>query len=142
MDDNQTESRAAFARRIGRSKAYVTKLVGRLLLTPDGRQVLIAAALSWLDGNVNSPDTSAAGEKTLDLNEAKTRLALANARRVEFALEVEQGRYVLADDVKRAARAFGRAHRDAMLEQLPKSVERFSDKSCGKTKKLSEEAMQ
>jgi len=116
MTGQDTESRAAFARRIRRSKAYVTKLITRgLPLTADGKQVLIEAALTWLDGNVASHETAAASAKTTDLNAAKTQLALIQAERTKFALEVEKGRYVLREDVKRAARSFGRAHRDAML---------------------------
>jgi|GEM_PF-6685085 len=115
MMGQETQSKAAFARRIGRSKAYVSKLIARgLPLTDDGKQVLIDEALSWLDGNVASPDDNT-GDKAIDLNTAKTRQALAQAKQLEFALEIKKGQYVLAEDVKRAARNFGRAHRDSML---------------------------
>jgi len=116
MNDKSTESKAAFARRIGRSKAYVSKLIGRgLPLTADGNQVLISQALTWLDGNVASLDKQDTGERTIDLNTAKTRQALAQAEQLEYALKIKKGHYVLAEDVKRAARSFGRAHRDSML---------------------------
>jgi len=112
MNNQTTESKAAFSRRIGRSKAYVSKLIARgLPLTQDGKSVLIADALAFIDGNVSTDE----GERNINLNAAKARLALANAKRAEFALECESGRYVSRDEVKRAARAFGRAHRDAML---------------------------
>jgi len=116
MAGQDTESKAAFARRIGRSKAYVSKLIGRgLPLTADGNRVLVEEALTWLDGNVASHESIAASAKAMDLNAAKTQLALIQAERTKFALEIEKGRYVLTEEVKRAARAFGRAHRDAML---------------------------
>lgn len=112
MNVPATETKAAFARRIGRSKPYVTKLISKgLPLTDDGTLVLVKKALSWIDGNISTGN----GKKNTDINTAKARLVLAQAEMAEFALQREHGRYVLREDVKHAARAFGRAHRDAML---------------------------
>ncbi|ADP71277.1 hypothetical protein Rvan_2049 [Rhodomicrobium vannielii ATCC 17100] len=113
MSSTETETKAAFARRLGCSKAWVSQLIKKgLPLTSDGKLVPIAEALAWVQGNVSSGGTD---NDAPNLNGAKIRLVLANAKRAEFALERERGTYVSRDEVRRAAQAFGRGHRDQML---------------------------
>jgi len=109
----ETETKAAFARRLGCSQSWISQLIKKgLPLTSDGKLVQIAEALAWVRGNVSS---SGDNTDTPNLNDAKMRLVLANAKRAEFALERDRGTYVSRDEVRRAAQAFGRAHRDQML---------------------------
>lgn len=109
----ETEKKAAFARRIGASRQYVQTLVAKGLPLTTGGDVLVADALEWLAANVQPEDVDAG--TTPGLVEARTRLVLANARRAELALEREVRSYVTREEVAAAARAFGRGHRDAML---------------------------
>lgn len=107
-----TEKKAVFARRIGASRQYVQTLVAKGLPLTAGGDVLVTDALEWLTSNVQTDNDVGT---TSGLVEARTRLVLANARRAELALEREQRSYVTREEVAAAARAFGRAHRDAML---------------------------
>lgn len=107
----QSESKSAFAKRIGVSPSWVSQLVARgLPLTPDGRKVLVADAIEWLKTNVAQQEVDGTS-----LADAKTRLVMANALRAELALERERGSQISVEEVRAAAREFGRLHRDAML---------------------------
>lgn len=110
----ETETKSAFARRLGCSPAWVSQLVKRgLPLTEDGARVRIVEALAWIKGNILTKEDE--GGDPTDLSTAKLRLVLAQARRAEYALEVERGRYVERDEARRAVRAFGRGLRDLIL---------------------------
>lgn len=107
------ERKADFARRLGVSRQYVNMLAKKgLPLTPEGN-VIVADALRWVTASIETESDDAAPAP--DLIAARTRLVLANAKRAELALERERTAYVPREEVRLAARAFGRAHRDQML---------------------------
>jgi len=107
-----TERKSAFARRLDVTRQYIDKLSKMGLPLTENGQVRVKDALAWMEQNI----TSANGDdEPTDLVTARIRLVTANAKRAEWALEIERGRYVLKEEVRTAARGFGRAHRDQML---------------------------
>lgn len=139
MDDSATETKAAFARRIGVKPPRVSQLVAAgLPLDGDGK-VRIAAALAWLSGRQNpvkraeqgkmplpDPELSATATKTpstdvapdnpaLILLAAKARRETTLADRDALLLERERGALIAREVVQRGLAAWGLGQRDALL---------------------------
>ncbi|SHL71627.1 hypothetical protein SAMN05444389_1015 [Paracoccus solventivorans] len=114
----EAESKSAFAKRLGVSPSYITKLVGKgLPLTADGRHVKVADALAWVRANINSraDEGRSAARPPVDLNDARIRLTLAQADIAEQNARKARRETVDREEARRAVRAFGRALRDLML---------------------------
>lgn len=108
----ETETQAAFARRLGVSRQYVQKLKAQgLPLTKDG-QVQLEPALKWVRANVS---TGGNKEAEPTLAEARTQLVLLQVERTELEIEKLRGSTVDREFARKSARAFARSYRDHML---------------------------
>ncbi|RJF81881.1 hypothetical protein D3877_17440 [Azospirillum cavernae] len=130
MDDSATETKAAFARRIGVKPPRVSQLVSSgLPLDGDGK-VRIAAALAWLEGRQNPVKRAEQGKMPLPsghdddvpiqnpalaLLAAKARREATLADRDALFLERERGALIARDAVQRGLTAWGLGQRDALL---------------------------
>lgn len=138
MTEPGTETRAAFARRIGVSRQRVTQLVANgLPLTVDGKRVDVAAALAWVERL--DPARRAAGRMATQLQRTRddleddaddqppppdadpdywkerARKERALASRAEIALRREQGELVEVTEVRRAVHGHAKALRDTVM---------------------------
>ena len=108
----ESVTKAEFARSIGKSRAYVHKLISRGLPTSrDGAKIPMPAGERWYKANVvrrgEKPAEETQGPDTVDVPdddgttraEADRRLTLARARIAELELQKAEGLLVEADSV-------------------------------------------
>lgn len=109
----EIETKAAFSRRLGASKSWVSQLIGRgMPLTPDGKAVPVAAALKWVKENVQQPED---GEDESSITGARIRLILAQAELAEINVLKERGGVIDREAARRGVMAFARVYRDGVL---------------------------
>lgn len=131
-----TESKSQFAKRIHRAPSYITELIqqGRLVLTPDGKKVMVEESLQRLaDTAVQTKPAVAArheaerkqGRKkraTAVINEGSRQYyelqlqAIKNQQKI-LDFELATGKRFAMQDVRREAQAIGNTLR-ASLERL------------------------
>jgi hypothetical protein len=93
----------------------VGKLAVRGLPLRDDGNVLVAAALAWIQENASQPDGNPVDSQAPSLTEAKVRLILAQAARAEIELGKARGDVIPLETARQTVRVFARLHRDAML---------------------------
>jgi len=127
-------SQAEFARQNKWSRSYVTQLKkdGRLVMSNDGKKVLPKESLARIkatedpnreDVKQRHADERGSGEKKKSktaekYQEARARKESAQADIAEAMRDVEQGKLVSADDVKKAGFELG-THIRTALENMP-----------------------
>lgn len=110
----ETETKAAFARRLKLSGARISQMVKDGLPCTDDGQVKIREAMAWVRRTIapqNGSNPASAG----DLGDAKLRLTIAMAEKAELDLAERRGELVPLALAKRAIGAVARTHRDATL---------------------------
>lgn len=112
----ETETKAAFSRRIGVSRQHVGTLAKSGLPIDSNGDVKVREALAWIRKNVR-PANGALLDEGGDggLIEARTRLLLAQAAKAELELAQMEGGLVDLAIAKRAMGALARTHRDGTL---------------------------
>lgn len=132
-DAPETEPKSAFAQRVGLTRSRISQLIKRgLPLSPDGKSVLVDAALAWMAAeldpgqvaaqrrpptvhNARSDDDDDDPPDILSLTEAKRIHELVKVDRARLELDKARGRLIDADQARRDAFARGRAERDSWL---------------------------
>lgn len=138
---SQTETKSAFAKRIGKTPQYVTKLIdeGRVVLEGEGRKakVKVAESLELYEATKGhrddvaarheegrqapAPQTPAQGESDQSMAQAKRVKAVSEARRMAAVADQEEmardklaGALVSREDVDFVMRDFGATFRSLM----------------------------
>ena len=117
LDPVETESKAAFARRIGVSRQHVGTLVKSGLPVDANGDVKVGLALAWIRKNVR-PQHGALSEGPDDspgLVEARTRLLLAQAGKAELDLAERAGELINRRQAVAGTASFARVFRDGVL---------------------------
>lgn len=133
MTDARTESQAAFARRVGLSRARINQLVKQGLPMIDGR-VRVGEALAWMNEELDPTQRLAQAKAKArpvlvppvplpeddaddgeDLLAARTRHEWLKVQRAQLALERERGDVAPWAEIDRVLFERGRQHRDAWL---------------------------
>lgn len=110
----ETETKAAFARRLKLSGARISQMVKEGLPCTEDGQVKVREAMAWVRRTIapqNGSNPAGAG----DLGDAKLRLTIAMAEKAELDLAERRGELVPLALAKRAMGTMCRAHRDATL---------------------------
>jgi hypothetical protein len=138
---SETLTRAAFARHLGRSKSYITKLgsEGRLVLTDDGKRVKVAESIALIEATAGQRDDVAARhaeertttpEQHVDpsMEQAKRLKAVSEARRMAASADKEEmerdklaGSLIAREDVDFVLNDFGATlttHLENLADQL------------------------
>lgn len=137
MSDPAIETKAAFARRVGLSRARITQYAAMgLPVTPDGK-IEVGAALEWMSRvldptqrvaqskakarpalmpPVPAPaDGDAEGGEDGDLIAARTEHEWLKVERARLALELARGDVAPWDEINRVLFEHGRRNRDAWM---------------------------
>jgi hypothetical protein len=145
---SDTESKAAFSRRIGVSRVRIGQLVAQGLPTNADGDVLVAAALSWIEANLDptarararprtdppprsAPPTSDAtavdddlppDDDHADFVEVKRRHELLKAERTKLRLSIERQEAALWSEINQTLTGWVGAERDSWLSWCQRIV--------------------
>lgn len=117
----ETESKAAFARRIEMSRQHVGRLVQAGLPTDDRGRVKIAEALRWVEKNLVSQAATVGPDDAAALLAARVQLTRAQAQLAELAHRQKEGELMPREIARREAVAFARLVRDTILQFAARS---------------------
>lgn len=122
-----TETKTAFAARVGLTKGRISQLVAEgLPVRADGR-IDVAVGLAWIEDNLDPARRNRGGApttttRTATLAEAKRLHEIVKVQRARLAFEREQGKLIDADEARRTVFARARAERDAHLAWVQRSA--------------------
>ena len=121
-----TETKTAFAARVGLTKGRISQLVAEgLPVRTDGR-IDVAVGLSWIEENLDPARRNRGGAavptRTATLAEAKRLHEIVKVQRAKLAFEREQGKLIDADEARRTVFARARAERDAHLAWVQRTA--------------------
>ena len=122
-----TETKTAFAARVGLTKGRISQLVAEgLPVRADGR-IDVAVGLAWIEDNLDPARRNRGGApttttRTATLAEAKRLHEIVKVQRARLAFEREQGKLIDADEARRTVFARARAERDAHLAWVQRTA--------------------
>lgn len=125
-------TRTAFAKHLGVSKPYVTKLAkaDRLVFTPDGRHIIVDESLARIEDTKDPAREDvaerwkaqkAAGGQVLSYSDARARKETALAEQAELDLRQRKGELCSVADVERLLTDLGTKTR-MIMENLPDRI--------------------
>jgi hypothetical protein len=116
----ETETKAAFAARVGLTRGRISQLVADgLPVRGDGR-IDVEAGLAWMEQNLDPAKRNKGGSMKTENNspslaEARRLHLIVQVQRAKLALEQERGRLIDADEATATVFARARAERDAHI---------------------------
>lgn len=122
-----TETKTAFAARVGLTKGRISQLVAEgLPVRADGR-IDVAEGLAWIETNLDPArrykgGAPSATARTATLAEAKRLHEIVKVQRARLAFEREQSKLIDADEARRTVFARARAERDAHLAWVQRTA--------------------
>ncbi|GAB4276862.1 MAG: hypothetical protein Kow0013_30380 [Pararhodobacter sp.] len=122
-----TETKTAFAARVGLTKGRISQLVAEgLPVRADGR-IDVAEGLAWIETNLDPARRYKGGARsvtarTATLAEAKRLHEIVKVQRARLAFEREQGKLIDADEARRTVFARARAERDAHMAWVQRTA--------------------
>lgn len=121
------ESKSAFAARVGLTKGRISQLISDGLPVTAKGKIEIAAALEWLDRNLDpdrrqKTDTAKGECSSPSLTEARRLHIIVQAQRGKLALEQERGQLINRAEAIATVFARGRAERDAHIAWVQRSA--------------------
>lgn len=124
---DQTETKTAFAARVGLSKGRISQLIAEGLPVRQDGQIDVAAGLNWIEANLDPARRHKGGApmgtgRTSTLAEAKRLHEIVKVQRAKLAYEREQGKLIDADEARRTVFARARAERDAHLAWVQRTA--------------------
>jgi hypothetical protein len=125
---NTSESKTAFAARVGLTKGRISQLVAEgLPVRPDG-QIDVAEGLAWIEDNLDPARRNKGGapaapaRASTTLAEAKRLHEIVKVQRAKLAFEREQGQLIEAVAATRTVFARARAERDAHMAWVQRTA--------------------
>lgn len=125
---NASESKTAFATRVGLTKGRISQLVAEgLPVRPDG-QIDVAEGLAWIEDNLDPSRRNKGGvaaspaRVSTTLAEAKRLHEIVRVQRARLAFEREQGQLVETVAATRTVFARARAERDAHMAWVQRTA--------------------
>jgi len=122
-----TESKTAFAARVGLTKGRISQLVAEgLPVRRDGR-IDVDAGLAWIENNLdparrNKGGAPAVTTKSATLAEARRLHEIVKVQRAKLAFEREKGLLIDAGAAERTVFARAKAERDAHIAWVQRSA--------------------
>jgi hypothetical protein len=124
---DSTETKTAFAARVGLTKGRISQLVAEgLPVSADGR-IDVAAGLAWIENNLdparrNRGGAASAARNPTTLAEAKRLHEIVKVQRAKLAYERERGELVETAAATRTVFARARAERDAHMAWVQRTA--------------------
>ena len=128
---NASETKTAFATRVGLTKGRISQLVADgLPVLPDG-QIDVAEGLAWIEDNLDPSRRNKGGAFAAPASPARVSTTLAEAKRLheivkvqraKLAFEREQGQLIETVAATRTVFARARAERDAHMAWVQRTA--------------------
>lgn len=123
---NTTETKTAFAVRVGLTKGRISQLIAEGLPVLADGNIDVAEGLAWIEANLDPGRRNKGGATTTGgtatLAEAKRLHEIVKVQRARLAYEREQGRMIDAHEARRTVFARARAERDAHLAWVQRTA--------------------
>jgi len=124
---NTSETKTAFATRVGLTKGRISQLVAEGLPVRSDGQIDVALGLAWIEDNLdpsrrNKGGTVAPARGGITLAEAKRMHEIVKVQRAKLAFEREQGQLIETVAATRTVFARARAERDAHMAWVQRTA--------------------
>ncbi len=124
---NATETKSAFAARVGLTKGRISQLVAEGLPVRRDGKIDVDAGLAWIENNLdparrNKGGAAAVTAKSATLAEARRLHEIVKVQRAKLAFEREKGLLIDAEAAERTVFARAKAERDAHIAWVQRSA--------------------
>jgi hypothetical protein len=125
---NATETKTAFAERVGLTKGRISQLVAEGLPVRDDGRIDVDAGLAWMENNLDPAKRNKGGTAApapggaLSMSEARRLYMVTQVQRARLAYDKERGQLIDAKEAASAVFSRAKAERDAHIAWVSRTA--------------------